>query len=112
MASSGKVVKVMYWELIVLGFVCFAAPWFARLAGYETGRKPFDLCGVARIFFLLAASFGLGMNLVDMLRDFGRVFMIISMVLGWISLAVGAVWGLYDVIRESYHGIARRTTAP
>ncbi len=98
----------MYYELIVLGLVCLAAPWLARLAGYEIGRKPFDLVGVAGIFFLLAAAFGLGMTLVDLLAQVGKAFMLVSFVLGWIALFVGAIWGTIDVIREPDHRLMQK----
>jgi hypothetical protein len=95
----------MYYELIVLGLICLAAPGLAKIAGFETGRKPFDLVGVGGIFFLLSAAFGLGMNLVLALADLGRSFLLVSMLLGWVALAVGAVWGTIDVIREPDHGL-------
>ncbi|HUJ09609.1 MAG TPA: hypothetical protein VL171_06240 [Verrucomicrobiae bacterium] len=93
----------MYYELIVLGLICLAAPWLAKIAGFETGRKPFDLVGVAGIFFLLAAAFGVGMSLVIALDQIGKAFMLVSLLLGWIALGAGAVWGTVDVIREPYH---------
>ena len=97
----------MYYELIVLALVCLIAPWLAKIAGFETGRKPFDLVGGAGIFFLAAAAFGLGMNLVDMLHDLGRVFMIVTFVLGWIVLGAGALWATFDVVREPDHALSR-----
>ena len=98
----------MYYELIVLGLVCLAAPWLAKMAGYEIGRKPFDLVGVAGIFFLLSAAFGLGMTLVTMLFEVGRAFMVVSFVLGWIALFAGAIWGTIDVIREPDHRLVHK----
>ena len=95
----------MYYELIVLGLVCLGSPWLARAAGFETGRKPFDLVGVAGMFFLLTAAFGLGIDLVVALADIGRAFMLVSMLLGWIALGIGAVWGTIDVIREPHNGL-------
>src|SRR5713101_3819815 len=95
----------MYYELIILGLVCLAAPWLAKLSGFETGRKPFDLVGVGGMFFLLSAAFGLGMNLVVALADIGRAFLTVSMLLGWIALGVGAVLGTIDVIREPDHAL-------
>lgn len=95
----------MYYELIVLGLVCLAAPWLAKMSGFETGRKPFDLVGVGGIFFLLSAAFGLGINLVIALSDIGRAFMLVSMLLGWVALGAGAVWGTIDVIREPHGGL-------
>lgn len=95
----------MYYELIVLGLVCLGSPWLAKAAGLETGRKPFDLVGVAGMFFLLTAAFGLGIDLVVALADIGKSFMLVSMLLGWIALGVGAVWGTIDVIREPHNGL-------
>jgi hypothetical protein len=95
----------MYYELIVLGLVCLGAPWLAKMSGFETGRKPFDLVGVAGMFFLLTAAFGLGIDLVVALADIGRAFMTVSMLLGWIALAAGAVWGTIDVIGEPHNGL-------
>ncbi len=94
----------MYYALIVLGLVCLITPWLARMAGFEIGRKAFDLVGIAGIFFFLATAFGLGGALVPtLLTDIGRVFMVVSFVLGWIALFAGAVWGTIDVVREPQH---------
>lgn len=90
----------MYLELIALGIVCMIAPVFARFAGYETGRKPFDLCGVAGIFFLLTVACGEGVSLAPQMAGMCRVSMLIALTLGWLSLAVGAIWGAIDVVRE------------
>jgi hypothetical protein len=40
----------LYYGLIVLGLVCLSAPFWAKLAGYETHRKPFDLVGAGGVF--------------------------------------------------------------
>ena len=95
----------MYYELIVLGLVCLAAPWLAKMSGFETGRKPFDLVGIAGMFFLLSAAFGLGINLVGALSDIGRAFLVLSMLLGWLALGVGAILGTLYVIREPDHAL-------
>ena len=52
----------LYYGLIVLGLVC-CAPFWARLAGYETHRKPFDLAGASGVIFMLAASFQLATSM-------------------------------------------------
>ncbi len=98
----------MYYELIVFGIVCLVAPWVAGYVGYEMRRKPFDLVGVAGIFFLLAASFGLGMNLIPLLTHFGQVFMIVSFVLGWVAMGVGAIWTTIEIIREPEHDLPHK----
>ena len=103
----------MYYQLIVLGLVCLAAPWLARLGGYETHRKPFDMVGVGGIFFLLAASFGLGFSLIVGARDvvfwavLTRVLMICSFVLGWIALGIGAIWSTLEVWHEPERSVAK-----
>jgi|ERR1043166_250215 hypothetical protein len=102
----------MYFQLLVLGLICLAAPVFARFAGYETRRKPFDLVGIGGIFFLLAASFGMGPSLlanVKSLPGFLQVLTVISMCLGWISLIVGAVWSTIEVIQEPEHTLVHST---
>jgi hypothetical protein len=98
----------MHLELIILGLASMVAPVLAKLANYETGRKPFDLCGVAGIFFLLAAACGVGVvtpsaALLETLRQWGSL---LSLTLGWLALAVGAIWGALDVIREPDRNVA------
>ena len=100
----------MYYELILLGLVCLMAPWLAKLAGYQIERKAFDLVGVAGIFFMLGAAFGLGMALVDLLHDIGKAMLVVTFVMGWISLFVGAIWGTIDVIREPTHRLLGHRT--
>src|SRR5205809_210060 len=101
----------MYFQLLLLGLICLAAPGLARFAGYETRRKPFDLVGIGGIFFLLAASFGLGPNLVQALSSVTGLLnglTIISFCLGWLSLIVGAVWGTIEVIQEPENRMLHR----
>ncbi len=98
----------MYYELMLLGLVCLGAPWLARQSGFETERKPFDLAGVAGLFFWAATAFGLGMNYVDPLKDIGKSLMVVSMILGWVALSAGAVWSALDVFRESHKDLLTR----
>jgi hypothetical protein len=95
----------MYYELIVVGVMCLAAPCLAKMSGFEAGRMPLDLVGVGGIFFLLSASFGVGMNLIAALTEIGTVFMVLSMLLGWIALGAGALWGMIEVIHEVHDGL-------
>lgn len=97
-------------QLIILGLACMVAPVLAKLAGYETGRKPFDLCGVGGIFFLLAAACGVSTTLPEMtsLVNASRWGELLALVLGWVSLAVGAIWGAVDVLREPDRSIVHQ----
>jgi hypothetical protein len=89
-----------YYEVILLGLVCLATPWLARMGGYEIARKPFDLVGIAGMFFLLASAFGLGVSTVEALRALGNAFETVSFVMGWIALAAGALWATLEIVRE------------
>ena len=96
-----------YYEVIFLGLVCLAAPWLGRLGGYESARKPFALVSIAGMFFLLAAAFGLGLEMVDALKGIGVAFETVSFVLGWIALAAGAIWTTIDLLRLPAHTMSR-----
>jgi hypothetical protein len=95
----------MFYELIVLGLACLSAPFCARMARFETRRKPFDLVGAGGIFFLLGASFNLGGGIFTTIMAFVNSLMMISFVLGWIGLLIGAFWITSEVFRETDHGV-------
>jgi hypothetical protein len=96
----------MYFQLILLGLVCLLAPCLVRYGGYVSRHKPFELVAVGGIFFLLAASFGLGFSLFESLQasgsllSIGRALMMISTIVGWIGLVIGAIWSTLEVLRE------------
>jgi hypothetical protein len=92
-----------YYEVIFLGLVCLAAPWLGRLGGYDGIRKPVDLVGIAGMFFLLAAALGLGISTVVTLQGIGGAFETVSFILGWIALAVGAIWSTVELLRLPAH---------
>ena len=98
----------MFYELIVLGLACLGAPFCARLAGYETRRKPFDLVGAGGIFFLLGASFNLAGGIFTSMLALANGLLMISFVLGWIALLIGAFWISGEVFREVDHGMGHR----
>lgn len=92
-------------DLIILGLVCIVAPWFAKMAGYEVPRKPFDLVGIAGIFFLLGASVFIGLNHVTWLASLGTFVLSLPYVVGVILLGLGAIWGTVAVLQEPGHGL-------
>lgn len=93
----------LYYGLIVLGLVGLSAPFWAKLAGYETHRKPFDLVGASGLFFLLAASFQLAGSISPAIAGLCYGLMIGSFVIGWIGLLCCAFWVGVEVLRESGH---------
>jgi hypothetical protein len=95
----------LYYGLIVLGLVCLSAPFWAKLAGYETHRKPFDLVGAGGVFFMLAASFQLATSMSARFAAICNPLMIVSFIIGVVGLLIGAFWTASEVLRESDHGI-------
>src|SRR4051812_25799738 len=98
----------MYYELIVLGLACLGAPICARLAGFETRRKPFDLVGAGGVFFLLGASFKLAGDLFTSMTALSGWLMMGAFVLGWIGLLIGAFWIASEVFNEVDHGVRHK----
>jgi len=98
----------MHYELIVLGLVCFIAPWLARLGGYETGRKPFDFVGIGGIFFLLSAAFSVGITLFTWLGELGRIMLNGSFSLGLLMLLIGALWEMFAMLRSPMHALTHK----
>jgi len=90
----------MFWELIVLGLAGLTAPICARWAGFETRHKPFDLVGASGLFFLLAASFILAGSMVSSLYSVAYTLGVISMLIGWLGLLIGAFWATAEVLNE------------
>jgi len=95
-------------ETIILGLACMSAPLFAKYAGYEIRKKPYDMVGVAGLFFLLATAFTVGPSRIDAVKDISAMGELISHLMGWILLAVGAVRGTLDVLLEHNHRMTLR----
>ena len=98
----------MHYELIVLGLVCFIAPWLARLGGYETGRKPFDFVGIGGIFFLLSAALSVGNSLFTWMTEIGKIMLVGSFGLGLLMLVIGAVWEMFAMLRSPMHALTHK----
>jgi hypothetical protein len=107
-STKGGESNRMHYELIVLGLVCFIAPWLARLGGYETGRKPFDFVGIGGIFFLLSAAFSVGNALFTWMAGFGKMMLIGSFGLGLLMLLIGALWEMIAMLRSPMHALTHK----
>ena len=88
------------YESIILAIACLSAPLFAKYAGYEIHKKPFDMVGVAGLFFLLGAAFSLGPSKVEFMQKVAVTGSIVSHVLGWMLVIVGAFRSTLDVLME------------
>lgn len=96
------------YETIILAIACLSAPLIAKYAGYEIKKKPFDMVGVAGLFFLLGAAFSLGPSKVTFLVQIGTLGSIISHILGWLLVIIGAFRSTLDVLMETEeHSVTR-----
>jgi hypothetical protein len=89
------------YTILILAVVALSAPLLAHFAGYELHRKPYELVGAAGLFFLLAVAFSTA-PLEALKIVFGWGFTV-SYLIGWVSLLVGAVWALLDVLTTAEH---------
>ncbi len=88
------------YETIILAVACLSAPLFAKYAGYEIHKKPYDMVGVGGLFFLLAAAFSLGPLRVEFMYNIAVTGSIASHVLGWLMVIIGAFRATVDVLME------------
>jgi hypothetical protein len=89
------------YPILVLAVIALSAPLFAKFAGYELRRKPFELVGAAGLFFLLAVAFNsVPVPAVMIVFYWGFV---VSYFIGWLMLLIGAVWALMDVATIPEH---------
>jgi hypothetical protein len=95
----------LYYGVVVLSLVCLSAPLWAKLAGYETLRKPFDFVSAGGVLFMLAASFQLAISLSPRFAAICNPLMIVSFIIGMLGLLIGAFWATSELLRESDHGI-------
>lgn len=91
----------MIYEMLVLALTALVAPLFARYAGYELRRKPFELVGGAGLFFMLAAAFAMLPVTSTVISSIWQVAGLVSYFIGWLGLLIGAIWELVDVLSIS-----------
>lgn len=94
---------VLVYETLILALTALIAPLFAKLAGYELRRKPFEFVGASGLFFMLCVAFGVLPFQESAISGIWFVCSVISYFIAWIMLLIGAVWELIDVlsIREA-----------
>ena len=96
-------------DTILLGLACMSAPLFAKYAGYEIKKKPFDMVGISGLFFILAASFTVGPARVVAFHQFSDTGTLVSYLIGWGLLVIGALQGMLDVLLEHNHRTLLKT---
>lgn len=86
------------YQTLVLAVIALGAPAFAKFAGYELKRKPFELVGCSGLFFLLAVAFGLLPLQQATVAAVWSVASIVCYFIAWFSLLIGALWQLFEVV--------------
>ena len=97
-------------ETIILAIACLSAPLFAKYAGYEIRKKPFDMVGVAGLFFLLGAAFSLGPSKVEFMTHVAMTGSVVSHILGWLLVIIGAFRSTLDVLFEKDEPMVKSQT--
>lgn len=88
------------YEILILALACLIAPVFGKYAGYELHKKPFDLVAAAGLFFLLAVAFHSVPGRPEWMGLISRWGALVSHLLGWLGLVVGAFWAALNVLME------------
>jgi hypothetical protein len=88
---------VMMYETLALALAAIITPLFAKLAGYELRRKPFEFVGGSGLFFLLTIAFTVLPIQESVISGIWFVCSVISYFIGWAMLLIGAIWELIDV---------------
>ena len=90
---------VMIYETLILAIATLVGPLFGRMAGCELHHRPFGLITASGLFFLLSVAFAVSPVGATFFSSIWYGLSVISYFIGWISLAIGAIWQLLDVTR-------------
>ena len=84
--------------LIFLAIACLSVQFFAKYAGHNVKKLPYDLVGLGGLFFLLTASSGLDLGGLDILKAVVNLVSTISPIMGWLCLLGATMMGCLDLL--------------
>src|SRR5688572_20269723 len=90
-------------QLILLAVACLSVQFFAKYAGHNVKKLPYDLVGLGGLFFLLTAASGLDLGGVDILQAIVNLVMVLAPIMGWICLLGATAMGVLDVLMNLMH---------
>lgn len=89
------------YETIVLGLACLVTPVLAKYAGHDGKKVPFDLVGIAGMFFLLSAASSLDLaSKVGAIAGISQLVGTAAPLVGWLFLIVAALIGMVRGVTE------------
>lgn len=83
--------------LIFLAIACLSVQFFAKYAGHNVKKLPYDLVGLGGLFFLLSAASGLDLSGMDLVKVVVNLVATLAPLLGWLCLLGATLMGMLDL---------------
>ncbi len=90
-------------QLIMLAIACLSVQFFAKYAGHNVKKLPYDLVGLGGLFFLLTSASGLDLGGLDVIHSVVGLVVSISPIMGWLCLLGATVMGVLDILKHLMH---------
>ena len=90
-------------QLIMLAVACLSVQFFAKYAGHNVKKLPYDLVGLGGLFFLLTAASGLDLGGIDIIHSVVGLVATISPIMGWLCLLGATLMGVLDLLVHVMH---------
>jgi len=90
-------------QLIMLAIACLSVQFFAKYAGHNVKKLPYDLVGLGGLFFLLTAASGMDLGGIDIIHSVVGLVATISPVMGWLCLLGATLMGVLDLLVHVMH---------
>ncbi len=85
-------------QIILLGIACLSVQFFAKYAGHNVKKLPYDLVGLGGLFFLLTSASGMELGGPDMVHYLVNLVGVISPIMGWLCLLGATLMGVLDLV--------------
>jgi hypothetical protein len=90
-------------QLIMLAIACLSVQFFAKYAGHNVKKLPYDLVGLGGLFFLLTAASGMDLGGIDIIHSVVGLVAAISPIMGWLCLLGATLMGVLDLLVHVMH---------
>jgi hypothetical protein len=90
-------------QLILLAVACLSVQFFAKHAGHNTKKLPYDLVGLGGLFFLLTSASGLDFGGIELVKSVVMMVAMLSPLMGWLCLLVATFMGVLDLLGHFVH---------
>jgi hypothetical protein len=87
-------------QLIFLAIACLSVQFFAKYAGHNMKKVTYDLVGLGGLFFLLTASSGLDLGILDIFKPVVTLVAMMSPIMGWLCLLGATLMGVLEMMKH------------